>query len=83
MQHLLRAIDRSGNIYYHRWGDAPIHTLALNLFADVCRVVPLCSISYYHSSTGHLISRCTARNEDRPELYIAGLSDDDGAGAPR
>lgn len=73
VQHLLSAIDKSGNIYYHRWGDAPIHTVVLRLFADVCEVLPLCDVSYYHSSTGHLIERCTARNEDEPERFIEGV----------
>lgn len=69
VQDFLHEIDRSGGIYYFRWGDAPIHTVILQLFADICVVMPLCDISYYHSSTGHLIKKCTATNED-PEPYL-------------
>lgn len=34
VRELLDAIDKTGNIYYWRWGDAPIHTLVLALLAD-------------------------------------------------
>lgn len=33
-QHFLKAVDESGNIYTKRWGDAPIQTVALSLFAS-------------------------------------------------
>ena len=26
-------LDKTGNIYYYRWGDAPIHTLAIYIFS--------------------------------------------------
>lgn len=34
VRELLDKIDASGNIYYWRWGDAPIHTMVLALLAD-------------------------------------------------
>ncbi|QDZ25557.1 glycosyltransferase [Chloropicon primus] len=51
-------IESSGNIYKHRWGDAPIHHVVLSLFADSCSVLDLCEVAYKHGSTGHVIADC-------------------------
>eukprot|EP00966_Prymnesium_polylepis_P281927 6514972-Prymnesium_polylepis.1 len=52
VQRFLRAIDASGNIYLHRWGDAPIQTSALTLFAPADRlVVDRLPTDYLHAST--------------------------------
>jgi alpha 1,2-mannosyltransferase len=32
-------LDKTGNMYYYRWGDAPIHTLAIQLFRGKSRIV--------------------------------------------
>ena len=58
IQQFIDDVDKSGNIYRHRWGDAPIHYVALSLFADSCSVLPLCHVSYKHGSTGHMIENC-------------------------
>ncbi|KAL1505011.1 hypothetical protein AB1Y20_008774 [Prymnesium parvum] len=50
VKRLLDAIDASGGIYRHRWGDAPIQTIALRLLADARRVAWL-PMDYYHVST--------------------------------
>jgi len=52
VQGFLRAVDMSGGIYRSRWGDAPIHTAALQLFAEHEEVVYL-HVDYSHGSTGN------------------------------
>ena len=41
----------SGNIYVHRWGDAPIQTTALRLFAPAPVLVAHIPVDYLHVST--------------------------------
>eukprot|EP00966_Prymnesium_polylepis_P044072 1021606-Prymnesium_polylepis.2 len=50
VQRFLHAIDESGGIYAHRWGDAPIQTIAIQLFASVSSVARL-PTDYLHVST--------------------------------
>ena len=52
VQGFLRAVDVTGSIYRHRWGDAPIQTATLNLFAQRADVVQL-AVNYSHYSTGN------------------------------
>jgi hypothetical protein len=33
IQDAVEAIDRNGSIFYYRWGDAPLHTILMSLFA--------------------------------------------------
>merc|ERR1712061_365522 len=48
----LSAVDRSGGIYRHRWGDAPIQTTALNIFCEPSGVVRI-PMAYFHGSLNH------------------------------
>ena len=41
-------IDQNGGIYYHRWGDAIIHFLALAMLVDKNRVYCFKDIDYSH-----------------------------------
>lgn len=41
-------LDQTGNFYYERWGDAPVHSLGLALFADKRRIHWFRDIGYYH-----------------------------------
>ncbi|KAI9041779.1 glycosyltransferase family 15 protein [Aspergillus affinis] len=41
-------LDRSGGFYYERWGDAPVHSIALGLFADKSKVHWFRDIGYRH-----------------------------------
>ena len=50
VQRYLRAVETSGGIYTHRWGDAPIQTTALELLAPPTAVVRL-PMDYLHVST--------------------------------
>jgi len=50
VQHFLKAVDESGRIYTKRWGDAPIQTVALALFASP-EAVSWIPTKYLHVST--------------------------------
>jgi hypothetical protein len=56
VQQYLTAIDAAGGIYTHRWGDAPIQTTALALFAPTPSVVRI-PTDYLHVSTMNRIFR--------------------------
>ena len=38
VQRFLAAVNKTGSVYSHRWGDAPIQTTALKLFAPAAAV---------------------------------------------
>ncbi|CAF1192629.1 unnamed protein product [Rotaria sordida] len=44
----LREVDEAKGIYSHRWGDAPIHTLAVTQFVERDRVVKISDLGYFH-----------------------------------
>jgi hypothetical protein len=44
----LHKVDRNGGIYRHRWGDAPIHTLALTQFLQREQIAQLRYFGYWH-----------------------------------
>ena len=41
-------VDSVGGIYYHRWGDAPIHTLGVAMFVPLRQVHRFSDIGYSH-----------------------------------
>ncbi|KAI5799230.1 glycosyltransferase family 15 protein [Peziza echinospora] len=41
-------LDREGGFFYERWGDAPVHSIALALFADRSKVHWFADIGYRH-----------------------------------
>lgn len=46
-------LDRKGGFYYERWGDAPVHSLAVSLFLDKDRVHFFEDIGYEHPPFMH------------------------------
>ncbi|KAL1963408.1 hypothetical protein VTN77DRAFT_8424 [Rasamsonia byssochlamydoides] len=42
-------LDRAGGFFYERWGDAPVHSVALGLFADNEKIHWFRDIGYQHS----------------------------------
>ena len=48
-------VDRSGGIYYHRWGDAPIKTIAVTLLIPKNRTHHFEDIVYTHGRGSNLI----------------------------
>ncbi|KAH7135307.1 alpha-1,2 mannosyltransferase KTR1 [Dendryphion nanum] len=41
-------LDRAGGFFYERWGDAPVHSIALGLFEDKSRIHWFRDIGYQH-----------------------------------
>lgn len=41
-------LDRAGGFFYERWGDAPVHSVALGLFEDASRIHWFRDIGYQH-----------------------------------
>eukprot|EP00966_Prymnesium_polylepis_P163441 3777742-Prymnesium_polylepis.1 len=54
VQQFLRAVNASGGIYEHRWGDAPIQTAALRLHATPSAVMQI-DVDYVQLSTQNRI----------------------------
>lgn len=52
---MLHAVDETGNIYYYRWGDAPIHTVVLKTFLTPSSLYKMHGLEYCHYSTGHCL----------------------------
>lgn len=46
-------LDKSGGFFYERWGDAPVHTLALSLFINKSRLHFFEDIGYEHPPYNH------------------------------
>ena len=47
-QDYIEYIDSLGGIYYYRWGDAPIRTLAVTLFVPSTKIHQFTDIPYKH-----------------------------------
>ncbi|KAK6457165.1 mannosyltransferase [Scheffersomyces xylosifermentans] len=41
-------LDQAGGFYYERWGDAPVHSIGLNILADKNKIHHFEDIGYYH-----------------------------------
>ncbi|TRM59913.1 nucleotide-diphospho-sugar transferase [Schizophyllum amplum] len=46
-------LDRAGGFYYERWGDAPVHSLAVALFLNTSQVHFFDPIGYQHDGWSH------------------------------
>ena len=55
VKRFLHEIDLTHAIYVHRWGDAPIQTAAIRLFAGELRVRQIPKLQYAHVSTDNLV----------------------------
>lgn len=42
-------LDQAGGFYYERWGDAPVHSIALSLLLDKDEIYHFEDIGYYHA----------------------------------
>ena len=61
VQRFLRAIDRSGYMHEYRWGDAPIQTAALHMFA--ARRPVYTAVEYTHISTENEVGSTNTSDE--------------------
>lgn len=46
-------LDKNGGFFYERWGDAPIHSLAVAMFLSKENIHYFDDIGYYHEPFGH------------------------------
>lgn len=46
-------LDSTGKFYYERWGDAPVHSIGLALFADKKKIHWFRDIGYFHDPYFH------------------------------
>ncbi|KAL1761644.1 glycosyltransferase family 15 protein [Schizophyllum commune] len=46
-------LDRSGGYYYERWGDAPVHSIAVSLFLNASQLHFFDPIGYQHDDWRH------------------------------
>ncbi|GMM37286.1 hypothetical protein DASC09_046110 [Saccharomycopsis crataegensis] len=58
-------LEKAGGFYYERWGDAPVHSVGLGLFADKSKIHWFRDMGYhhppyYHCPTSDKCSGCTA-----------------------
>jgi mannosyltransferase len=51
-------LDRAGGFFYERWGDAPVHSIALGLFADASKV-HWCVASQQSLSSRYVFDSCS------------------------
>ena len=65
VQAMLQAADYTGMIYTRRWGDAPIQTAALKLFAGAEALWHVEGLRYCHQSTGHCLQNGAMYEPDK------------------
>lgn len=41
-------LDKTGGFYYERWGDAPVHSIGLNILADKNKIHHFEDLGYFH-----------------------------------
>eukprot|EP00124_Ichthyophonus_hoferi_P000319 Ihof_evm15s11 gene=Ihof_evmTU15s11 len=64
-------LDREGGFFYERWGDAPVHSLGLGLFAKKHQVHWFNVIGYFHNPFSHcptipeISKRCHCATENQ------------------
>ncbi|OMJ14954.1 putative mannosyltransferase KTR3 [Smittium culicis] len=46
-------LDKSGGFFYERWGDAPVHTIAVAMFLEKSQVHYFSDVGYYHPAMGY------------------------------
>jgi len=63
-QDYINYIDLLGGIYYNRWGDAPIKTIAVTLFLREQDVHMFANVSYQHKGFYYPLENTTARPDE-------------------
>jgi hypothetical protein len=48
-KNIIDQIHESGNIYYYRWGDAPIRTILISMMFDQSQIKKMTGIDYQHN----------------------------------
>lgn len=65
-------LDKSGGFFYERWGDAPVHSIALALLADRNQIHFFDDVGYWHPP----IQTCPVNKSDRSRLRCTCPLDD-------
>ena len=63
-------LDRTGNIFYRRWGDAPIHWLGVKMFLPTEKVWGVKDITYQHNAWVQNLSAIPNRQIDPRILQL-------------
>lgn len=63
-------LDRTGNIFYRRWGDAPIHWLGVKMFLSPEKVWGVKDITYQHNAWVQNLSAIPNRQIDPRILQL-------------
>jgi alpha 1,2-mannosyltransferase len=58
-------LDRAGGFFYERWGDAPVHSLAVGMFLSRDQVYYFDEIGYKHEPFGHCPADIVWRAEQK------------------
>lgn len=60
-QEFFEHLDKSGGFFYERWGDAPIHSIAVSLLQDKKKIWHMEEMGYSHTS----LTQCPQKTELR------------------
>ena len=58
-----QALDETGNFFYERWGDAPIHSIAVSYLLKPDQIKYFDNTGYYHGRIGNCPREKQSRNE--------------------
>jgi len=58
-------LDRAGGFYYERWGDAPVHSIAVSLFAKKDQIHFFDDIGYSHAPFSHCPRNVAVRRRSK------------------
>ncbi|PVV02484.1 hypothetical protein BB560_001929 [Smittium megazygosporum] len=69
-------LDKAGGFFYERWGDAPVHTLAVAMFLSKDQVQFFNDIGYFHPAIGFCPEgsdsrgKCVCDPKEHPEMNL-------------
>ncbi|KAF5094865.1 hypothetical protein D0Z00_003365 [Geotrichum galactomycetum] len=72
-QEFFEYLDATGGFFYERWGDAPVHSIAVSLLLPKTKIKHFPHTGYYHKPN----QGCPLREEVRKELNCACNPDQD------
>lgn len=52
-ENYFQALDRTGNFFYERWGDAPVHTIAISYMLPPEKIKYFDNSGYFHEKIGN------------------------------
>lgn len=75
-------LDKKGGFYYERWGDAPVHSIAVSLLLNRDEVIHFDELGYYHAPfgtcprahLGRLLQRCVCDPSAESSIDISANS---------